>query len=48
MTNVTVCQKKVKGHGQGHKFEIYGTTGNALPLESHMLNMQALSFRIKK
>ena len=23
-------QKKVKGHGQGHKFKIYGTVGKAL------------------
>ena len=23
-------QKKVKGHGQGHKFKIYGTVGKVL------------------
>ena len=32
MVNVKVFQKKlkVKGHGQGHKFKIYGTVGKVL------------------
>ena len=30
MVNVKVFQKKVKGHGQGHIFKIYGTAGKVL------------------
>ena len=30
MANVKFFQKKVKGHGQGHKFKIYGTVWNVL------------------
>ena len=30
MANVKVFQKLVKGHGQGHKFKIYGTVGKVL------------------
>ena len=30
MANVKVFEKYVKGYGQGHKFQIYGTVGKVL------------------
>ena len=30
MADFKVFQKKVKGHGQGHKFKIYGSVGKVL------------------
>ena len=30
MANVKVFQKYVKGHGQGHMFEMYGSVGKVL------------------
>ena len=30
MANVKVFQKKVKGHGQGHIFTLYGAIGKTL------------------
>ena len=35
MANVKVFPKKVKGHGQGHKFKIYGTVGKVLSRITH-------------
>ena len=35
-------QKKLKGHGRGHTFKIYGPVGNALSQGTHMLNIYSL------
>ena len=48
MTNVKDFQKKVKGHGQGHMFKMYGTFGKALSKGTLMPNMKALSLTVKK
>ena len=47
MANDKVVQTKVKGHGQGHMFKIYGTVRKVL-YGTHMPNMKAFSLWIKK
>ena len=48
MANVKVFfQKKVKGHGQGNKFKIYGTVRKVLSSGSHMPNIKYLSQMVK-